>query len=322
MPSPTAQLSTTRPDIAETMEEFDLDANNNKMVATQVLPVFDVPTQAGKFGKIPVEELLQNADTERSSQSGYNRSKYKFTDHFYVTSEHGKEEVVDDRDEQMYSDYFDLEVIAAKRARANILINQEIRAANNTISNASVTGAAAATVWTTHASATPIADVNAAVLAIYNRTGVWPDSICLSYSLFRELRQCTEVLDRIQSAGAGDQTRATDVTVQQIAQVFDLNNVLVAGASKNSADQGLAVSVAQIWDETRCFVFKSANSVDLKEPCFGRTFHWSQDGSQIGGMVETYRDETVRADVVRCRHEVQENVVYTELGQRITGCKA
>ena len=40
--------------------------------------------------------------------------------------------------------------------------------------------------------------------------------------------------------------------------------------------------------------------------------HWQEDGSQVDGRVETYRDETIRSDVVRVRHDVDEKVLYTE----------
>ena len=53
---------------------------------------------------------------------------------------------------------------------------------------------------------------------------------------------------------------------------------------------------------------------DMSEPCIGRTFHWAEDGSQPAGTVETYRDETKRSDIVRVRHDVDEIVMYTEMG--------
>ena len=52
----------------------------------------------------------------------------------------------------------------------------------------------------------------------------------------------------------------------------------------------------------------------------GRTFHWTADGSQIGGLVETYRDERIRGDVVRVRNQVDVNQVIAECGYLITGC--
>lgn len=320
MPKPSTQLTRSRPDIAESMMEFDLEANNNKMIATQVFPVFEANSQAGNFGRIPLESLLEESSTDRASGGSYGRGDYEFEDVFFATKEQGWEEPVDDRDANIYSDYFDAELIAASRGRAKVLVNQEKRVAAATFGNGSITTNAAGTVWSTHASATPISNVETAVQAIWGRTGLWPNALVLSYLLFRELRRCDEVLDRIQSAGAGDQTRATDVTTQQLAEVFDLDYVMVAGGSRNTAKKGQTASVAQIWDKTKCMVATVATGSDLREPCIGRTFHWAQDGSTIGTTVESYREEAIRSDIIRNRHETHELAIYPEAAQIVTGC--
>ena len=65
-------------------------------------------------------------------------------------------------------------------------------------------------------------------------------------------------------------------------------------------------------------VCKVATGRDFREPCIGRTFHWSADGSSIGGTVESYRDETVRADIIRVRHDVDELVLYPQAGHLLS----
>ena len=322
MPKPSTQLSRSRPDIAESMVEFDLQANNNKMIATQLLPVFEANAQAGNFGRIPLESLLEESKTDRASGGSYGRGDYEFEDVFFATKEQGWEEPVDDRDAKIYADYFDAEMIAADRAQSKILVNQEKRAAAITFGNGSINTTAAGTVWSTAASATPVTNVETAVQAVWARTGLWPNAIVMSYLLFRELRQCSEVLDRIESSGAGDQTRASDVTTAQLAAVFDLDHVLIAGGSRNTAKKGQTASVAQIWDKTKCMVATVATGQDLREPCIGRTFHWSEDGSSIGGTVESYRAEDLRSEIIRCRHETQEKLIYPEAAEIITGCLA
>jgi len=61
-------------------------------------------------------------------------------------------------------------------------------------------------------------------------------------------------------------------------------------------------------------VCKVAETDNIKEPCLARTFHWSADGSQIGGTVETYDESQNRGRIVRVRHDVQHKVLYKELG--------
>jgi hypothetical protein len=49
----------------------------------------------------------------------------------------------------------------------------------------------------------------------------------------------------------------------------------------------------------------TSNSPDITEPCIGRTFLWTGD-SDSNSVVESYRDEERRSDIVRVRHHTQE----------------
>jgi hypothetical protein len=144
----------------------------------------------------------------------------------------------------------------------------------------------------------------------------------MSYQTFRLLRNCDEIIERIQSNGSGDRTLATDITVQQLAQVFDVPKIVVAGSSQNTAAEGQTAAFGQIWDRTKVWVGVTADSNDIRKPCVGRTFHWSQDGSSIAGTVESYRDETVRSDIIRVRHQVGEKILFPEAGYILTGIQA
>lgn len=321
MHSPSSSLATQRPDLA-TFEEFDLEMERLGFIAQRVLPVFDVPHQAGNFGIIPIEQLLQTRDTNRAQSGGYSRGAWKFETSTYATSEHGAEEPVDDREAAMYRNYFDAELIASKRAYDAVLRNQEIRTADLVFNATTWSGASLTTAitheWDDATNAVPITDVEAAVRKVYDNSGVWPNALVINRKVFRNLRDCTQVINRIASSGAGSPTKATDITVQMLAQVFDLQHIIVAGSSKNTAAVGLAASLSQIWSDEYAMVCRVAETNDMREPCIGRIFHWGEDGSQIGGQVETYRDETVRADVVRVRHDVQEKVLYPQMGHLLS----
>lgn len=315
MASPSTSLATLRPDISGSFTEFDLEQNINGFVWDQLMPVFNVAQASGTFGIIPIEQLLQSRDTLRAPGSGYNRGKFTFTTGSYATREHGAEEPVDDNEAAMYAEYFDAEVVAALRARHVVLANAESRVINALLSNANSTNAAVK--YDVPATAVPITDVENAVNAIYDRTGVWPDTLGMSRKTFRLLRNCDQIIERIQSAGAGNPTKASDITVQMLSAVFDLPKIVVAGSSRNSANAGQAASLGQIWDRTKMIVCKTASGNDFREPCIGRTFHWSADGSSVSGTVESYRDETIRGDVLRVRHQVEEKILYPEMGQII-----
>lgn len=319
MPGPSSALSTLRPDLAASFEAFDLEAEKANYIGSRVFPVMDVYSQAGTFGQIPLAQLLQQRDTKRAPGSGYARGNFTFTPASYACDEHGAEEPIDDREENMYAEYFDAEVVSTRRAYNAVLRNAEARIAaavfnTTTWTGASLTTDISALPWATIATAKPIDNVEAAVQKVYDNSGLWPNALVINRKVFRNLRLTPQITDRIASTGAGSSVLAGNITVEQLAQAFDLDYVLVAGGSQNTAIEGQAAAAGQIWSSTYAMVCRIATSNDFREPCIGRTFHWAGDGSSVDGTVETYRDERVRSDVVRVRHDVDELVLYKEAG--------
>jgi len=310
-----------RPDLAAFFE-YDLEAEKAGFVATKVLPVVDVGLQADNPGKMPLEELLFNGETKRASGSGYGRGSFKFDRFSYATQEHGWEEPVDDRDKERYKHIILAEQVAVARAYSVVQRNAEKRAADLIFNTSTWTGSSLTTAitneWDDSANATPVVDVNAARQKVYDGSGLWANALVINYKVFLNLQNSAEIIDRINSAGAGNASKASDITAQMLARVFNLEHVIVAGASRNSANEGATGTPAQIWSGEYAMVCRISTSNDMRDPCIGRTFHWSGDGSSMGGTIEQYRDETIRSEVYRVRHDVDEVVMYPQAGHLLS----
>ena len=322
MPRPAGVLYTLRPDIAESMEEFDLQADREGYIGTKVFPIFDTGLKAGPWGRIPLEQLLQNRETRRAPGAAYSRGQWKFETGAYACIENGTEEPVDDNEAAAYREYFDAELMAAMRARSIVLSNQEQRIAAKLFNTTTFTGAAlttaVGTTWDTVASATPIDDVEAAVNKVYDGSGLWPNALVMNKKVFRKLRHIDQIIDRITSSGAGNPAKPSDITVAMLREVFDIEHILVAGGTKNGADQGQTATPTQIWSGNYVSVCRIATTNDFREPCIGRTFHWTGDGSEPECAMETYRDETVRGNVVRARHDTDEQIYHAQAAHLLT----
>lgn len=318
MPIPSSALTTLAPQL-ESFYEASFAALAEDYIGPRVLPVTAVTKQSGTFGVIPLEELLKAPEPlERASGSGYRRDTVRFTEASYATQEYGTEEIIDEREAAMYGDYMSAAEFATMRAAHKLLMASEARVAAIVAdfayydNQASMKQAVTNGQWSTLATSTPVADVEAAVMKFYANTGMWPNTLIMNRQVFRTLRMNTQILNSVKSDGAGDQARLGDITTGQLSAVFDIPNILVAGGTKNTAAVGAAASVSQIWPKHVC-VCRTAASSDMREPCIGRQFHWAEDGSSVSGRVETYRDERIRADIVRLRHEIMEKRIYNEM---------
>lgn len=323
MPSPSAALTSLRPELG-TFAEFNLAMDRQGFVGTRVLPILNVGVPSGTFGKIPIEQLIKARDTARAPGAGYSRGNWTFTQDTFATAEQGAEEIVDDRESTIYANYFQAEQISTQRAVDAILRNQELRFAALIGNTSTWTGSALttdiSTPWATVASATPVDDVEAAVRKVRDNSGMLPNAMVISWLTYRNLRLSDQILDRCQTQGFQD-VRAGKIGVAHLSAVFDLPNIIVAGSIKDSDAEGDATTIASIWNDEYCMVCRIAETDDIREPCIGRTFHYSEDGSTPLGTIESYREESRRGDVIRVRHEVGEKVMYPEMGHLLTGCK-
>lgn len=322
MPHPSASLATLRPDLGGSFEEFSLEMDRLGFIGLEVLPVIDVEDKIGTYGSIPIEELLRDTDTQRAPTGKYNQVDWQFETKTFACKENGLKVPVDDNNTVAQRNYFNAELISAGIARDRVLRNLEKRIAALVFNTTTFTGAslttAAGTPWSTVASATPVADVEAAVRKVYANSGMWPNAIVMSRTTFRNCRLCADVVAKIHSSGAGCSIKSADITPQMLAEVFDLKRVIIAGSSKNTAKQGQAASLSSIWANTMAMVCRVAETSNIEEPCLGRTFHWAADGSSIGATMETYRDEDARADIVRARQDTDEKIIETNFGHLLT----
>ena len=321
----TAPSSTSflRPDIGQSFEEFDLVAERMGYVGAQVLRPFDTQLQTANFSKIPVEELLKDTKTERAPGSGYNRDKYTFEQDSYACVENGAEEPVDDRERQMYAYSFDIERISAERAMNRVLRDLEKKVAAAVFNTSTWTGAslttAVGTRWSTAASCTPVADVLGALNSVRASSGMLPNAVIMSWNVWRLLQSASSIIQQLIYSGTEDPKM---VTTQQLAALFHVEQVIVAGGVKNTAKEGKAASISDIWSDDFVMVAKLSTSTDLREACIGRLFHFTADGSSSGGTVEQYRDESVRSDIMRVRMDYHAKIIHPQCGHLLSNITA
>jgi hypothetical protein len=323
MPFPSTSLSTLRPELG-TLMEFDLAQNQRGLIGYQVLPILQVKLAAGNYGRIPSKELGKLNDVRRTKNGGYNRGSMRFTEGSYSTREYGFEMPVDRNNAAMYAQYFDAEVAASEFALNNLLLKAELRVASRIFSTSIFTGSALTTAvsvpWSNLGGSTPVADVRAASQKVRDNCGQYANAMIINRKVMRQLQDNEEIIDRITSSGAGNPAKSSDITPAMLAQVFDIQKVLVADSCYDTANEDKDTVFGDIWSPSYCMVgIIGSDGGGIEKICLGRTLHWAADGSKPGGLVESYYEEKVRGDVIRVRHQTQEKIVYKQAGHLLTG---
>jgi len=309
---PSTSAAVYRPDLGQAVMEYVEDASMQP-IGLQVMPLFPTAKQAASFPVIPKESLLSIPDTARAPRGRYNRGDWTYERGTFQTEEQGWEEPVDDAERALLEGEAPglADNVATKRAWGHIMRAQEKRIADMVFNATTFTTVTADVTneWDDATNATPVADVNDAILTIRGNCGMLPNTLIIAYSTFLNLKNCDEIVDKLKYTFPGiDLNRMTS---EQLAAVFNIPKVLIGGSVYNSAGVGLDATIANLWDNEYAMLTRTASGNDITEPCIGRTFLWTEDSPQ-NPIVESYREDQSRSDIIRVRHHVDECLILSK----------
>ena len=161
--------------------------------------------------------------------------------------------------------------------------------------------------WDDFTSGDPVNDVLTARRTISNNTGQDGNTLAVGYIVHQALVNHPDLVDRVKYVQA-----ATMANVEgAIAAAFGVSNYLVGKASYNSANEGQTFSASAIIDDDAlvCYV---APQPGIMSASAGYTFSWGGGGGL--GSISTYRDQSVKSDVLQHSEAWDQKAVATDLG--------
>ena len=162
------------------------------------------------------------------------------------------------------------------------------------------------------ATSDPIADAQEARLTVFEQCQRRANVMVLPYHVYEALRNHEAVLDRIKYSALGT------VTADLLAQVFDVDRVLVPRCHVNRAAKGQEPSVEPVWGSAAYFMHVAPRP-GLKQVTLANTFVWNgMPGSTDGVVVERWRDNGRKADMIRVQKYYDMKLIAPGAGFRIT----
>ena len=331
---PTSGTTIQRPDLAQLAWEYPMEAAQAGFIGMRLLPIFAVQEKAADFPVLPFEAFMKVVDDLRAPDGSYNENDWQWETATYTTKDRGISERIDDSLRNLYARYFDIAEIAMKIAMNTVMKNHEIRTAALLLNTSTFTNAAAAVVWSTPATATPLVDIKGRADSIFATTGLLPNSVTMGYSDWSFLTRTAEIKSAFGTGTNKEmgpfQTLPMAAKMREMAAYFEVDEVLVSKQVKDSAKKGQSKSVAQVWEAGKVFIGRIADMPDsnnfgtmgstanFKEPVVGRTFQWERDAA-VPVVVEEWRNEEQRSDKVRARTHLGEVIQFAGAGQILTG---
>ena len=283
----------------------------NRFVGARILPFYSVDKSQGKYSKIEASQFDNDVTKPRAPGSNFATTSGQFTSASFECLEYGAENALDDLDiAQAETDaQLDISTVEANQLADNLMVGHEIRVAN-ALSGASFTSTAATAAMSVVATATPINDINAAVLRL-NADGIFDRiHLVIEASLYQEMLQTDDMRNLIN--GSGSLVWAKD----QVSRILGVDDVIIANTRYNAAVKGQAASRTVVWPTTSYYVAQLADGPFVNGG-IGRTVYYSARGGTFTS--ETFRTEQPPASVVRVRSNLDELIINDSAGETITG---
>lgn len=162
------------------------------------------------------------------------------------------------------------------------------------------------------AASDPLGVIRTGKRTVQQSTGWRPNKLVLGREVYDKLLDHPDIVSRIN--GGSTAAQPAIVMRQLLAQLFELDQVLVMDSIYNSAQEGASDSHAFIGGKSALLCY-AAPSPGLMTPTAGYTFSWARMGSGAGGQrIKRFRMEELEADRIEIQMNYDQKLVAADLG--------
>jgi hypothetical protein len=279
---------------------------NPAFIADLLAPVVPVRKQSDKYFIHDAErEAFRASDDRRAPGTEANEVNFALSTDNYYAEDHALTSVIPDEERENADPAIQPNIDRTEFLRAKIDLNKEIELAGM-LTSASVIAQSETlsgdTQWS-DADSDPIAAVEAKKATIMAAVQALPNTLVLPYPVYAALRLHPKVIERVAY------TSIAPVSEQLLAQIFDVERVLVPRAFKNTAAPGQTAAMSHVWGKDALLCHVPARPA-LKQVALAYTFAWTgAPGSVAGHRVEMWREEPRKADVIRVQRYYDQKLI-------------
>lgn len=167
------------------------------------------------------------------------------------------------------------------------------------------------------ANSDPIKDISDGKRVVNESTGFEPNKLTMGRAVYDALKLHPDIVDRIKyggqaASGSGNPAR---VNVQSLAALFEVEEILVMNAIRNTANEGQTNAHSYIGGKNALLTY-SPGSAGLQVPSAGYTFSWTGylGASDRGARVSSFRMPHLKSDRVELEMSFQQKLIAADLG--------
>ncbi len=281
---------------------------NGRLIADDVLPRVSVGKQEFKYYEYALGDSFTLPDTKVGRKSAPNQVEFGATEKTGSTEDFGLDDPIPQADIDNAPANIDPRGQAVENITNLILLGREVRAANllfnlNTYATTNRTTLSGTSQWSDFTNSDPIAAIMNALDGCIMR----PNVMVIGRKVFSTLARHPKIVKAV-LGNSGDSGIARR---QDIASLFELEDVQVGEAYVNTAKKGQAVSLARTWGNHCSLIYRDRTANTRGGVTFGFT---AQFGSRIAGSVPDPDIGLRGGERVRVGESVKELIIANDLG--------
>lgn len=286
---------------------ISLAYKNPRFVADSVFPRRPVGKQNFKIKSFPKGTYLTVPQTVTSRKGFPNEIEIGYTESDSSTIDHVLDNPVPNDDIENAPQGYDPLGAATEQTTQLILLDREIRAAtvafDTTNYSASNQSTLSGTTQFSHASSTPISTIEGAIEACFFR----PNKAVMGRAVWTKLCQHADIVAAC-NRNSGTKGKAT---LRDVADLFELDEILVGEGWYNSAKPGQNVVTARVWGKSMLLFFDDPTATPDGGVTFGMTAQW---GSRIVNRIDEPKRGARGCQTMRVGESVKEYICANDLG--------
>ncbi len=285
---------------------------NEEYIADRVFPRVPVGVKTFKYLKYALADRFTIPNTLVGRKGAPNEVEFSATETEATAADYGLDDPIpqDDIDQAANTPgAIDPLGDAAEGIMDLVLLDREKRSADLAFDDTQFATANKITLaandrWdVVHADSDPVSDIMTGIDAVVMR----PNIMVIGQKPWRFLRSHTKIAAAIFKSG----TTAAIATREQVAALFELDEIIVGRAWVNTAKKGQAVTTSRVWGNHCALIRRDSKANTRKGVTFGFT---AQYGGRVAGAMPDAKIGLRGGQRVRAGETVKEIITANDLG--------
>jgi len=278
---------------------------NSAYIANEIAREVPVRKQSNRyFIYDPTRDATRSTNDDRAPGTEAREVDFDLSSDTYFASDHALEAVIPDEERDNSDSPLQPLTDRVEFLTDKILLNQELNLVSNLLNDNDIPGediTMSANRWG-DSNIDPVADIEQARESIVDGTQQLPNTLVLPFDVYQTVRNNPNITQRIAYSRLGV------FGPMELAQLFDVERVLVPRSVSNITAEGQSASLQPVWGKN-AYMFYVPERAGLKSIAPALNFVWTQSSGVNGTSVQQWRNEGRKATLVRVQKYYDQKIV-------------